>query len=210
MIYSLSKQLGTLPRTFAYHVECSHSFVIGGYEMSNKQKQKYQMQPLMYIVQPENQDINVNMQSFVVKKAKPKSALGVEGSDSNGKTVEKEIIHPEKEEIAVEIKSAIDQQLVQEDQVNQEKPDEQEISIKQYRKQRKPITQMSVLEKVEFFTNLPKNMPRTLCQIVSIEETYRGVIMNEENGIVTIRSLTHAKPIDIPIENIKTINLLGF
>lgn len=212
---SLLKQIGTLPRTFAYHVECSHSFVIGGYVMSNKQKQKYQMKPLMYIVQPENQDINVNMQSFVVKKTKPKSSARVAIAEAPVKTLQKELDIAEKEEVVEENKSAGVEQLALEDQHVQEEPVEQEPakqepSVKQYRKQRKPLTQMSVLEKIEFFTHLPKNMPRTLCQIVTPEETYRGVIMNEENEMVTIRSLTHAKPIEIKIDQIKAINLLGF
>lgn len=179
--------------------------------MSNSQKHKYQMKPLMYIVQPENPEIKVNMQSFVVKKAKPKSALVVEKTEIEEKTVEEDLLQQDNEEIVEEIKPVTDNQLVQEKQEdNQDPPVEQEPSIKEYRKQRKPLTQMNVLEKIEFFTNLPKNMPRTLCQIVTKDETYRGVIMAEEDGIVTIRSLTHPKPIDMPIKNIKTINLLGF
>ncbi|WP_338787392.1 CotO family spore coat protein [Metabacillus sp. FJAT-53654] len=174
--------------------------------MSNKQKQKYRMQPLMYIVQPDNQDINVNMQSFVVKKAKPKSKPRVDSVDTKAKTLVKEAIPEENEilEIPEEISSTVQENPVQEN------PVEKEQSAKQYRKQRKPITQMSIEEKIEFFTNLPKNMPRTLCQIESTEEKYRGVIISEVNGIVTIRSLTHAKPIELPLENIKAINLLGF
>jgi hypothetical protein len=181
--------------------------------MSNKQKQKYQMKPLMYIVQPDNQDINVNMQSFVVKKAKPKPKAKpqVDGVDAKVKSLVKEAIPQENEilEIPEEIKSTVQEHSVQENSI-QENPVEQEQSAKQYRKQRKPITQMSVVEKIEFFTNLPKNMPRTLCQIESTEEKYRGVIISEVNGIVTIRSLTHANPIELPLENIKAINLLGF
>ncbi|OAS83839.1 CotO family spore coat protein [Metabacillus litoralis] len=174
--------------------------------MSNKQKQKYRMQPLMYIVQPDNQDINVNMQSFVVKKAKPKSKPRVDSVDTKAKTLVKEAIPEENEilEIPEEISSTVQENPLQEN------PVEKEQSAKQYRKQRKPITQMSIEEKIEFFTNLPKNMPRTLCQIESTEEKYRGVIISEVNGIVTIRSLTHAKPIELPLENIKAINLLGF
>ncbi|MGM0874649.1 MAG: CotO family spore coat protein [Bacillota bacterium] len=177
--------------------------------MSNKQKQKYQMKPLMYIVQPDNQDINVNMQSFVVKKSK--SITAIESANSQVKTL-KEGVSQEKaiSDIPEEIKANVDLQSIQEIQDKQENPVEQEQSIKEYRKQRKPITQMTVPEKVEFFANLPKNMPRTLCQIETTEEKYRGVIMTEENQIVTIRSLSHAKPIEIPLENIEAINLLGF
>ncbi|MCM3651261.1 CotO family spore coat protein [Metabacillus litoralis] len=183
--------------------------------MASKQKQNYQIKPLMYIVQPDNQDIDVHMQSFVVKKVRPKAAVRTESVDSGVKKIVNESIQKEKtleeipEEIPDEIKSNEDVQSVQEIQENQVEQ-RQEQSVKEYRKQRKPLTQMNVAEKVEFFTNLPKNMPRTLCQIETTDENYRGVIMSEEDGIVTIRSLTHAKPIDLPVANIIAINLLGF
>lgn len=188
--------------------------------MTSKQKQNYQIKPLMYIVQPDNQDINVHMQSFVVKKVRSKAVIGSGSVDSGAKTIGNESIRNEKtvEEVPEEIKSNEDVQLVQEaqdhqveqSQESQESQQSQEQSVKEYRKQRKPLTKMNVEEKVEFFTNLPKNMPRTLCQIETADENYRGVIMSEEDGIVTIRSLTHAKPIDLPVTNIIAINLLGF
>lgn len=156
------------------------------------------MKPLMYIVQPDNEDIQIDMQSYVVKKVKPKVVNKPKKKEINRETEIEEAKVPIEAEV---VSSAV---AIQEEQV------EEEPTVKQYRKQRKPITQMNVEEKIEFFNNLPKNMPRTLCQIETFEETYRGVIMSEENNIVTIRSLTHAKPIDIPINQIKAINLLGF
>lgn len=158
------------------------------------------MKPLMYIVSPEHQDIDVNMQSFVVKKSKQQKVDQLNETKSQIQTVveeDEEVTEEKQPEKAVAV-------------VEEEEQPEEETSVKQYRKQRKPITQMNIAEKVEFFTNLPKNMPRTLCQIETTEETYRGVIMTEEDNIVTIRSLTHAKPIDLELGEIKAINLLGF
>lgn len=186
-------------------------FTTGGIEMTSKQKQNYQTKPLMYIVQPDNQDIHVHMQSFVVKKVKKKVSAEIEHIDSGAQAIGNESNVEEKilEEISEEINTNKDVSFVQEAQ-NHQVEQSQEQSVKEYRKQRKPLTQMNVEEKIEFFTNLPKNMPRTLCQIETTDENYRGVIMSEEAGIVTIRSLTHAKPIDLPIETIISINLLGF
>ncbi|WP_226670620.1 CotO family spore coat protein [Metabacillus litoralis] len=194
--------------------------------MTKNQKNKhYNMKPLMYIVQPDNQDINVNMQSFVVKKAKPKDVV-VEDNQLKGNIQVKTLVKEEdteeetSKETQMEVNNRLEENVLQdshslqadkddhEQDSNQEQ--DQEQTVKQYRKQRKPITQMNIAEKIEFFKNLPKNMPRTLCQIETTEETYRGVIMTEEDKIVTIRSLTHAKPIDLPLENIQSINLLGF
>jgi hypothetical protein len=179
--------------------------------MTSKQKQNYQIKPLMYIVQPDNQDIHVHMQSFVVKKVRKKAIAGTERIDSSVKASANESNLEEKtlEEIPEEINLNKDVSFVQEAQDHQVEQ-KQEQSVKEYRKQRKPLTQMNVEEKIEFFTNLPKNMPRTLCQIETADENYRGVIMSEEDKIVTIRSLTHAKPIDLPVAEIIAIKLLGF
>lgn len=166
-------------------------------KMSNKQKQKYSLKPLMYIVQPDNRDVNVNMQSFVVKKAKKEEVIQrtvvSENTDSLTKTKQEKNITLENQ---LSVKEKIEE-------VAEETP-------KNYRKQRKPITQMNVMEKIEFFTNLPKNMPRTLCEIETTEGKYRGVIMEREEEMVTIRSLTHTQPVELPLESIKVIQLLGF
>ena len=163
-------------------------------------RQNYKMKPLMYIVQPDSDGVHVNMQSYVVKKAKQKVAEKPKQSEVIvNKVVEEEV----ETELQGTVSTAVE--IQEEEQVVEEAP-----TVKQYRKQRKPITQMNIQEKIEFFKHLPKNMPRTLCQISTVEETYRGVIMTEENDIVTIRSLTHSKPIDIPLNQIKEINLLGF
>lgn len=160
------------------------------------------MKPLMYIVQPDSDGVHVNMQSYAVKRAKRKVSENPKQDEEISSTETKEAVGVKSQEAVVA--AAVEIQEVKQAEV------EEEPTVKQYRKQRKPITQMNVQEKIEFFKNLPKNMPRTLCQINTVEETYRGVIMTEENDIVTIRSLTHAKPIEIPSHQIKEINLLGF
>lgn len=157
------------------------------------------MKPLMYIVQPDSDGVHVNMQSYVVKKAKQKVVEKPKKSEA--------VVHKAVEEaVETELQGAVSTAV----EIQEEEQVVEEPTVKQYRKQRKPITQMNIQEKIEFFKHLPKNMPRTLCQISTVEETYRGVIMTEENDIVTIRSLTHSKPIDIPLNQIKEINLLGF
>ncbi|PMC40438.1 hypothetical protein CJ195_01620 [Bacillus sp. UMB0899] len=172
-------------------------------------KQSYKMKPLMYIVQPDSDGVHVNMQSYVVKKAKRKVAESPKQAENIVETEIEEVVDAKYQPA---VRSAVDVSTVVEIQEEEqvELKVEEEPTVKQYRKQRKPITQMNIQEKIEFFKHLPKNMPRTLCQIKTVEETYRGVIMTEENEIVTIRSLTHSKPLDIPLNQIKEINLLGF
>ncbi|MDQ0230638.1 CotO family spore coat protein [Metabacillus malikii] len=176
--------------------------------MSHKQTQYRQAKPLMYIVQPDGINVDVKMQSFVVKKAKKQveSVIEEEVKEIDEPQLQIEVVDQEvpitqqEPEVPTATKEVVEE-------VQEEEPPQ---SAKQYRKQRKPISQMTIEEKVDFFKNLPKNMPRTLCLIETTEEKYRGVIITEENKIVTIRSLHHTKPIQLPINQIKEINLLGF
>lgn len=45
---------------------------------------------------------------------------------------------------------------------------------------KKPMSRMSILEKIDFLTKLPHNMPRTLCLIEANGKTYRGVIVGRK------------------------------
>ncbi|MBD1381904.1 CotO family spore coat protein [Metabacillus arenae] len=166
--------------------------------MSNKQKTT----PLMYIVQPEYNDVRAQMQAFVVKKpGKEEKSIQVENKTQVENTVEELSIREAKE---AENDLEIAKQNEEPERKIEEKPSRRQ------RKKRKPLSKMSIAEKVEFFTTMPKNMAKSLCFIKTIEGSYRGVIMAEQNGIVTIRSLNEPKPLNIPLENIKGIDVLGF
>ncbi|MFC0271945.1 CotO family spore coat protein [Metabacillus herbersteinensis] len=183
--------------------------------MSIKQKVNYKTTPLMYIVQPEYQDVRVHMQTLVVKKAKQiEKEKVVEVSQVKvEEEIKKKQIHSENSQVTEKESSQEPPQAMQqevEQAANEEKVEEALEKQKPQRKTRKSISQMSIQEKVEFFTTVPKSMPRTLCQIETNNETYRGVIMTEVDGIVTIRTLTNTQPIDLPLDEIKAINLLGF
>jgi hypothetical protein len=156
----------------------------------------------MYIVQPENNAINAQMQEVVIKKHGKKK-----DSPKNVKKAKLEVEDTKEEFSTIKVEK-------NETELENAKKQNEDIKIeekpKRQRKTRKPISQMSIPEKIEFFTTLPKNMPKSLCLIETTEESYRGVIISQEEGTVTIRALNHQKPIDIPLENINGITVLGF
>ncbi|HZH58402.1 MAG TPA: hypothetical protein VEY70_02245, partial [Metabacillus sp.] len=96
-------------------------------------KQNYKMKPLMYIVQPDSDGVHVNMQSLVVKKAKQKVMEKPKKAEKIANTAIEEVEDAHEQE-AVSTSVA----LQQEEQVDEEP------TVKEYRKQRKPITQMNV------------------------------------------------------------------
>ncbi|WP_456265341.1 MULTISPECIES: CotO family spore coat protein [unclassified Bacillus (in: firmicutes)] len=75
---------------------------------------------------------------------------------------------------------------------------------------KKPLSQMSIDEKVDFLTRLPHNMPRALCLIEADGKTYRGIIMDRKDDTVIIRTAGGGNPVELPIAEISSIHPLGF
>ncbi|MGM7719621.1 CotO family spore coat protein [Metabacillus sp. Hm71] len=162
--------------------------------MSRNQK----IRPLMYIVQPEYKEITPQMQELVIKKAGTKQeSLPFVPSELEETETNDELQMNKPVESVIETAD------------NEIQEDNKDEKMEPKRKVRKRISQMSIQEKIEFFTTLPKNMPKSLCLIETTDGSYRGIIMSEEEGIVTIRTLNHPKPLDIQLENILAINVIG-
>ncbi|MGT8904428.1 CotO family spore coat protein [Bacillus sp. FSL M7-0791] len=75
---------------------------------------------------------------------------------------------------------------------------------------KKPLSQMSIDEKVDFLTRLPHNMPRALCLIEADGKTYRGIIMDRKDDTVSIRTAGGGNPVELAIAEITSIHPLGF
>ncbi|PRS47250.1 spore coat protein [Bacillus sp. GBSC66] len=75
---------------------------------------------------------------------------------------------------------------------------------------KKPLSQMSIDEKVDFLTSLPHNMPRALCLIEADGKTYRGIIMYRKEDLVVIRTAGGGNPVELAIDEISSIHPLGF
>ncbi|MFY4774368.1 CotO family spore coat protein [Metabacillus sp. RGM 3146] len=201
-----------------------------------KSTKGYEGKPLMYIVQPENVQVKAEMQTLVIKKsAKYKAAektpeikaaaereLESKPSEAAEKLPEAaaEAETPIVTEAAYQItesaepvKKGIEQAYNKADgvlkaELVEEALEEQEQMVE--RRPRKPVSQMNIAEKVEFVTNLPVNIPRTLCHVEFSDGARRGIILSEEDGIVTIQATTSSQPIKVRMEEIKAIHLLGF
>ncbi|MDQ0816540.1 glutamyl/glutaminyl-tRNA synthetase [Bacillus pumilus] len=107
-------------------------------------------------------------------------------------------------------------ELIQErkPQREEEKPPEgvfHETKEERRRKRvKKPLSQMSIDEKVDFLTSLPHNMPRALCLIEADGKTYRGIIMDRKEDLVVIRTAGGGNPVELAIDEISSIHPLGF
>ncbi|KRU17098.1 CotO family spore coat protein [Bacillus pumilus] len=128
----------------------------------------------------------------------------------------------QEQDITQEAEVTQEQDITQESELTQERKPQQEEekppegvfheTKEEPRRKRvkKPLSQMSIDEKVDFLTSLPHNMPRALCLIEADGKTYRGIIMDRQEDTVVIRTAGGGNPVELAIDEISSIHPLGF
>ncbi|KMY20079.1 spore coat CotO family protein [Bacillus pumilus] len=204
--------------------------------MSNKGDEN--QKPLMYIVQPSYDESMPAMQNIVRKRKKSEKPQEISKSkkdkieeSTHEEPVAQEI---EKKKEAKPPERQQEQDMMQEAELTQEQDITKEPELIQERKPqreeekppegvfhetkeeprrkrvKKPLSQMSIDEKVDFLTSLPHNMPRALCLIEADGKTYRGIIMDRKEDTVVIRTAGGGNPVELAIDEISSIHPLGF
>ncbi|TKI24766.1 spore coat protein [Bacillus pumilus] len=204
--------------------------------MSNKGDEN--QKPLMYIVQPSYDESMPAMQNIVRKRKKSEKPQEISKSKKD-KIEESTHEEPVAQEIEKKKKAKPperqqEQDMMQEAELTQEQDITKEPELIQERKPqreeekppegvfhetkeeprrkrvKKPLSQMSIDEKVDFLTSLPHNMPRALCLIEADGKTYRGIIMDRKEDTVVIRTAGGGNPVELAIDEISSIHPLGF
>ncbi|WP_353856097.1 CotO family spore coat protein [Bacillus sp. Bos-x628] len=179
--------------------------------MSNKGDEN--QKPLMYIVQPSYDESKPVMQDIVRKRKKS------EKPPTNKKSSEEPIEEILQEPVTQEIEKKKEDEskaLHQEADIIQETEKQpaavfHETKEEPRRKRvKKPLSQMTIDEKVDFLTSLPHNMPRALCLIEAEGKTYRGIVMERHDDAVIIRTAGGGNPVELTIDQISSIHPLGF
>ena len=119
-------------------------------------------------------------------------------------------------ELAQEQENIQEPELIQKQEPQQEEGNQPEGVFHETKEEtrrkrvKKPLSQMSIDEKVDFLTRLPHNMPRALCLIGADGKTYRGIIMDRKDDTVIIRTAGGGNPVELVIAEISSIHPLGF
>jgi len=128
----------------------------------------------------------------------------------------------EEQEITQEAELTQEQEITQEQELIQKRESQEEEGNQpegvfhetkeepRRKRVKKPLSQMSIDEKVDFLTRLPHNMPRALCLIEADGKTYRGIIMDRKDDTVIIRTAGGGNPVELAIAEISSIHPLGF
>ncbi|MFZ3589255.1 CotO family spore coat protein [Bacillus sp. DJP31] len=146
-----------------------------------KENQSVKQRPLMYISQPNFQPAFVNMQQSIMVKNEP--------------------IISKAEQQKVETVEIVEKPL-QEAKAEEKNP-------KRTTQTRRKFPELTVAEKVDFFINLPVNVPKATCEITTESESYRGRIISHLEGIVTVRTLKDPFKVELSIKDIKGINIIS-
>ncbi|MFP3671534.1 CotO family spore coat protein [Bacillus sp. SIMBA_031] len=201
----------------------------------SKQNRNAEKKPLMYIVQADYSDTQSSMQDILIKKRKapqPPEEEPMHGKREEECQTQPEgavAVEPEKqvpeqhsraEEAVQEVPAQAEQDTAKPDAAKKE-PDaakkepeavhnaapEEKVPPKRVKK---PMSRMSILEKIDFLTKLPHNMPRTLCLIEAKGKTYRGVIVGRKNNAIFLRTTSNGAPAELAIDDITSLHPLGF
>ncbi|KAA6453276.1 CotO family spore coat protein [Bacillus swezeyi] len=161
--------------------------------MSHK-KSDAEQKPLMYIVQPDYDTADANMQDIVIKRKKKSKPKPNASEKKENQKEEHSEAQQSKEKDGAEA-------------VHNEVGDRPEKGIKPIKK---PLSKMSITEKIDFLTSLPGNMPKTLCLIEAGGKTYRGTIVEKKGDSVFVRTSSKGSPAELKVENITSLHPLGF
>ncbi|MFC4320619.1 CotO family spore coat protein [Litchfieldia salsa] len=91
---------------------------------------------------------------------------------------------------------------------SREVPIPEEVVKQQPKKNR--ITAMSIEEKINYLVSVPNNIPKILCEFTTSEESYKGIVVSFEDGVIGLRTTSRSDIVKVPIQHLKSVNVLGF
>lgn len=153
--------------------------------MSNEKVRS--QQPLLFIAQPKLDLPKAEMQqAYRTAKGKKKEVLTEE----------------EKQETAqIEEKRKAAARAEEKTQTAEKKaPTSKKVNFKE----------LTTVEKVEYFLNLPSQIPRMKCEIVTSEGSLIGIISGREEDLIQFKSIRRPFKRELKIEDIRDIKMLGF
>ncbi|MFP7494768.1 CotO family spore coat protein [Terribacillus saccharophilus] len=148
----------------------------------SKEKVRSQ-QPLLFIAQPELELPKAEMQqAYRTTKGKKKE---VKPAEAEGK---------QQGEIQEGVK------LHDEKQAGKENSSNKKMNFKD----------LTTTEKVDYFLNLPTQLPRMKCELITKDGSLIGIISGAADDIIQFKSIRRPFKREVKLEDIQDIKLLGF
>lgn len=78
------------------------------------------------------------------------------------------------------------------------------------RERRKHFKEMDIQERIDYFLNRPKFAPQVRCEIRTKGKTYRGIMLGKQEEGVVFKTGNRSAPVQIAIDEITEVQILGF
>ncbi|UFU00589.1 spore coat CotO family protein [Radiobacillus kanasensis] len=161
---------------------------------------RFSRKPMLYIQQPELGKPSAKMQ---VKYRTPKSKKGsVDKKGSGNKTKNDGSQNFTKKRLKQVVSIPVEEES--------ESSSSSEVEEEAKSQRRKRFKELSIKERVEYFMGLPANVPKMKCQVSTADNSYRGIITNYKDNIVYMRATKRPFRLELELEEITDIQLLGF
>ncbi|MFG6149438.1 CotO family spore coat protein [Halobacillus sp. B23F22_1] len=87
---------------------------------------------------------------------------------------------------------------------------EADLTFSSRKDRRQRFRDMSLEEKVNYFVQLPSQLPKMKCEVTTAEDTWKGYVQKYEDGIVYMKTFQKPFQQEVPFKDIQSIRLLGF
>ncbi|MCP3026661.1 CotO family spore coat protein [Halobacillus sp. A5] len=153
--------------------------------------------PILYITQPNLPPAEVSMQT----------SFRGESASKNPSLIEAELRLRNQSTLGGERNTATEEAPVS-TKADQEENKEETFASRKDRRQR--FRDMSLEEKVNYFVQLPSQLPKMKCEVVTSEETVKGYIQKYEEGMVHMKIFQKPFHKEMAFKEIESIRLIGF
>lgn len=188
--------------------------------MSTRQNHFETRKPLLYIIQPESNEVLVNMQRIYISKVAEadRKKIDEEKSVSNDLETEMDVekVNEQQDSYSIEnievdgeIQKINIEQTINEISASKMVVEEPKKVITGYR--RKAFKEMDIAEKVNFLINKPGYLPNAIVQISTDTSNFTGVVLSFGDGKVLLDQLLMGnKPILINLKDVTDIKLITY
>ncbi|MGJ9458782.1 CotO family spore coat protein [Oceanobacillus sp. CF4.6] len=156
-----------------------------------REKKKYANDPLLYIHQPNIGNAQAPMQhSYLSSRKKAKQERSTA------------------DEVVTVPKKVNRRQTSFQKELKTEEP--HQVKDKEEAPKRKNFKEMDIPEKINYFLNRPDFAPQVRCEIKSNGKNYRGIVTGFEENNVFIKPTNRKTAVQIAMDEISDVQLLGF
>ncbi|MDO6449232.1 CotO family spore coat protein [Oceanobacillus profundus] len=166
-------------------------------------KKKFANEPLLYIHQPTIGTTKAPMQHSYMSERKTKQNQSSPEVIHSPKRVNRRHHAFLQEETTEELEETTGANV-------QDSEEQQEIEFSSPRERRKQFKEMNTQERIDYFLTRPKFAPQVRCEIKTKEKTYRGIVLGKNEEEVVFKTGNRSAPIQIAIDEITEVQLLGF